>query len=182
MRKMTLIVGCALLLVGIVAGLALAKGPMARAKLVDAQGNEVAQAYFTAVSAQRGVVSGVNISLRVSKLPPGMHALHIHGVGQCEPPDFKSAGPHFNPHGKKHGIKNPEGAHLGDLPNIAVGADGTATVEVFAKGVIPLGEGTNSLFHPGGTSLVIHAKPDDEMTDPSGTAGDRIACGVITQQ
>ena len=127
MRKMTLIVGCALLFVGIVAGLALAKGPIARAKLVDAQGNEVAQANFFIVQ------GGVNISLKVSKLSPGTHALHIHGVGQCEPPDFKSAGPHFNPHGKEHGIKNPEGAHLGDLPNIVVGADGTATVEVLPE-------------------------------------------------
>jgi Cu-Zn family superoxide dismutase len=99
-------------------------------------------------------------------------------VGKCDPPDFKTAGPHFNPDNKKHGVKNPDGPHAGDLSNIEVAADGTVRVTSLAPNVT-LGEGPNSLFHDGGTSLVIHAQADDLMTDPSGNSGARIACGVI---
>jgi Cu-Zn family superoxide dismutase len=99
-------------------------------------------------------------------------------VGKCDPPDFKSAGPHFNPDNKKHGSKNPDGPHAGDLPNFDVGPDGTAKVSVVAPNVT-LGDGPNSLFHPEGTALVIHEKADDYMTDPAGNAGARIACGVV---
>ena len=99
-------------------------------------------------------------------------------VGKCDAPDFKTAGPHFNPDGKKHGTKNPEGPHAGDLSNFEVGADGRAKVSLLATRVT-LGEGPNSLFHPEGTSLVIQEKPDDYMTHPAGNAGARIACGVV---
>lgn len=114
----------------------------------------------------------------MSQLPPGQHALHVHAVGKCEAPDFKSAGPHFNPEGKKHGTQNPEGPHAGDLPNFEVSADGRAKTSVLATRVL-LSDGTNSLFQANGTSLVIHEKPDDNLNDPAGNAGTRIACGVV---
>lgn len=146
----------------------------AQAVLVNAQGEQVGRAWLEEVS------PGVKIKLTVSKLPPGVHAFHIHAVGRCEAPDFKSAGPHFNPYGKKHGMKSPDGAHAGDLPNLLVGTDGTAAVEVVAQGVT-LGAGAQSLFQPEGTSLVIHADADDNLTDPAGNAGVRIACGAIKE-
>jgi Cu-Zn family superoxide dismutase len=148
------------------------EGKTAQAELRNAQGEQVGTATLTEVP------DGVQISLEISNLPPGTHAFHIHSVGKCDPPDFASAGGHFNPEGKKHGLKNPEGPHAGDMPNITVGDDGTGEMEVVNERVT-LGEGRNSLFHEGGTSLVIHEKADDEVSDPSGNAGARIACGVI---
>lgn len=149
-------------------------GQAQRAKAVfrDADGREVGRAVLTESEA------GVRIRLELHHLPPGVHAFHIHETGQCNPPDFKSAGGHFNPDGRKHGRKNPQGAHAGDLPNILVGPDGAASVEVLAQGVT-FGPGESSLFKPAGTSLVIHASADDDVTDPAGNAGARIACGVI---
>jgi superoxide dismutase, Cu-Zn family len=124
------------------------------------------------------VQGGVRIDLDIAQLPPGIHALHVHAVGKCEGPDFKSAGPHFNPEGKKHGTQNPEGPHAGDLPNFEVGADGRAKTSVVATRV-SLGDGANSLFQSNGTALVIHEKEDDNLTDPAGNAGSRIACGPV---
>jgi Cu-Zn family superoxide dismutase len=121
----------------------------------------------------------VSITLDVQNLGPGEHAFHVHQVAKCEPP-FATAGPHFNPEARKHGLQNPDGAHAGDMNNITVGADGTGKVTVVNKQVT-LGAGANSLFTNGGTALVIHAKPDDMKTDPAGNAGDRIACGVIAK-
>jgi len=144
----------------------------ARAELKDAQGQTVGTATLKQTS------GGVSISLKVSKLPAGTHAFHIHAVGKCDPPAFTSAGGHFNPENKKHGLKNPDGPHAGDMPNITVDAKGAAKATVLNSRVT-LGEGANSLFHEGGTALIIHEKADDEMTDPVGNAGARIACGVI---
>jgi Cu-Zn family superoxide dismutase len=154
------------------AALAAPKGDSARAQLRNAEGRAVGTATL------KQVKSGVQISLSVSNLPAGTHAFHIHAVGKCEPPDFKTAGGHFNPEGKKHGLKNPEGPHAGDMPNIIVGANGKGKAKVVNTRVT-LGEGANSLFHEGGTALVIHEKADDDMTDPAGNAGNRTACGVV---
>ena len=123
--------------------------------------------------------NGVQISIRAFGLPPGTHGFHIHEAGICEPPDFTSAGPHFNPGGKQHGVNNAAGKHAGDLPNLMVGPDSGVAVTVVAEGVTLRPVGTNSLVRKGGTSLVIHANADDEMTDPSGNSGPRLACAVI---
>jgi superoxide dismutase, Cu-Zn family len=144
----------------------------ASAVLKDASGKEVGRAVFTATP------SGTLLSLTLTAAQPGVHALHIHAVGKCEPPDFKSAGPHFNPDQTKHGIMNPEGPHAGDLPNIHVPADGKLEVE-FLDPVVTLSQ-ESALFDTDGTSIVIHANADDYKTDPAGNSGDRIACGVIT--
>ncbi len=145
----------------------------AKAVLINAQGEPVGWATLTEVPGR-----GVRVQLKVSNLSSGRHAFHIHDVGKADAPDFKSAGGHFNPQHKQHGHKNPAGAHAGDLPNLLVGKDGKGRADIVVSGVT-LGEGENSLFHAGGTSLVVHASEDDQRTDPSGNAGARVACGVI---
>jgi len=144
----------------------------AHADIVNARGESVGSAKITAAK------KGVKIDVSVSKLAAGTHGIHIHAVGKCEGPDFKTAGGHFNPAGKKHGKDNPEGAHNGDLLNLEIGADGHGTASLLDANVT-LGDGPTSLFQPGGTALVIHASADDYKTDPAGNSGARIACGVI---
>jgi superoxide dismutase, Cu-Zn family len=145
----------------------------ASAVLKDASGKEVGRAVFTATP------SGALLNLTLTAAQPGVHALHIHAVGRCDPPDFKSAGPDFNPDQTKHGIMNPEGPHAGDLPNIHVSPDGKLEVE-FLNPVVTISQEA-ALLDTDGTSIVIHANADDYKTDPDGNSGPGIACGVITR-
>ena len=120
------------------------------------------------------------IKLAVKGVPPGQHAFHVHAVGKCEPP-FTSAGGHFNPAGKKHGMEAAEGSHAGDMPNLFIPASGELTVEI-ANPMISLVKGQpNTVFDADGSAVIIHAGADDYKTDPTGNAGDRIACGVIVE-
>ena len=176
MKRNLLIFGLVLAMAGLSSAESVVKThPQAKATLINAERKEVGTATF------EDVPGGIKIDLQVSGLSAGPHALHIHSVGLCEPPDFKSAGPHFNPAHKQHGKQNPEGPHAGDLADLIVRPDGTGDYDALVPGITVFGEGENSLFHPGGTSLVIHASPDDNKTDPAGNAGARIACGIITR-
>ncbi len=124
--------------------------------------------------------SGANIALavNVSGLNDGTYAMHLHQTGKCEGPDYKTAGPHWNPGNRQHGLNNPQGAHGGDLPNLTVTGGGSARY----SGVIPgiLLTGAAGLMDADGAAFIIHAKADDGTTDPSGNSGDRIICGVLT--
>jgi len=145
-----------------------------KVELKDSQGKSVG----TVTLSNQG--SGVALKLHLHDLPFGEHAIHFHQSPKCDAPDFKSAGPHFNPDGKKHGLENPEGHHAGDMLNFTVDAKGKANLSLEDKDVT-LADGPHSLFGNGGTAIVIHAKADDMKTDPSGNSGDRIACGAITK-
>ncbi|GGM37101.1 superoxide dismutase [Paraliobacillus quinghaiensis] len=122
---------------------------------------------------------GVSVELSAEGLEPGLHGIHVHEYAKCDPPDFQSAGNHYNPDGKEHGLMHPEGSHLGDMPNIEVDGDGTVEAELLVPGAT-LTEGNYSLLQGEGTSIVIHEKQDDGVSQPSGDAGKRIACGLIT--
>jgi Cu-Zn family superoxide dismutase len=143
--------------------------------LMDAKGQPVGAAKIS--DANKG---GVVIQLNVKGLPAGEHAAHIHQNAKCEGPAFTTAGGHFNPEMKHHGLDNPEGPHAGDMPNFTVTPKGTSKATLVDPRV-NLGSGDHSVFANGGTALVIHAKADDMKTDPAGNAGDRIACGTIAR-
>jgi Cu-Zn family superoxide dismutase len=144
----------------------------AKAALKNADGKDVGSAELTQTP------HGVLIRLSVKGLPPGEHAFHVHGVGKCEPP-FTSAGGHFNPENKKHGVMAAGGPHAGDMPNLHIPSSGDLVVEV-VNAAITLDKGKpNSVFQTNGTALIVHAGKDDYKSDPTGEAGGRIACGVI---
>lgn len=151
-----------------------AKGNSITVKVKDAGGKDVGTVTIKSAG------PGVSLKLDLHGLPAGEHAIHFHQTARCDGPDFKSAGGHFNPEGKKHGLDNPEGSHAGDMLNFAVDDKGTAKASIVNKNVT-LGSDAHSLFSNGGTALVVHAKADDMKTDPAGNAGDRIACGVIAK-
>jgi Cu-Zn family superoxide dismutase len=174
MRRRYLLAGLLLLfgnyaLAGVIGGAASAK-----AVIKDPGGKTVGTSVLTQTA------QGVAMVVEVSQLPPGLHGIHVHAIGACDPPDFKTAGGHYNPHAKKHGLKSPEGAHAGDLPNLLVGPDGAGKLSATLVGATLDRGNPASLLNPNGTSIIIHAKADDEVTDPAGNSGDRIACGIIT--
>ena len=151
-----------------------AQAQTAKAALKDATGKDVGQVQLTQTP------HGVLLKLSVKGIPPGEHAFHVHAVGKCEPP-FTSAGGHFNPASKKHGMQAAEGQHAGDMPNLYIPANGELVVEV-ANPMISLVKGQpNTVFDADGSAIIIHAGVDDYKTDPTGNAGDRIACGVIVE-
>ncbi|WP_343346218.1 superoxide dismutase family protein [Sphingomicrobium sp. XHP0239] len=145
---------------------------MQQAQLMDADGNSVGTVEYRD--------DGTNLTLMVqaSGLAEGPHAVHLHETGMCKGPEFQSAGGHWNPEGNQHGRDNPEGAHLGDLANMTVGADGMGQSNFIVEGV-GVSSGRYSLSDSDGTALMIHAEADDYQTDPGGDAGSRVACAVL---
>lgn len=147
---------------------------VATATLRNAEGKIVGTAAITAM--------GETLTLRIlaSALPQGVHGLHLHTIGKCDGPDFSSAGGHLNPHGRRHGMNNVAGTHLGDLPNLTVGASEAGAISFALPD--PRTTAEAALFDADGSAIVIHAAADDNVTDPSGNSGPRIACGVFVRQ
>lgn len=142
------------------------------AELRRADGHVVAHASAT----QAG--EAVQVRIEATGLPAGTYGAHVHTTGRCEGPDFASAGAHWNPMGRQHGSENPQGPHMGDLPNLVVGADGHGSV-AFEIPNAALHGGENAVLDQDGAAVVVHAAPDDYRTDPSGNSGARIACGAL---
>jgi superoxide dismutase, Cu-Zn family len=143
----------------------------AKASLQDAKGQAVGDVTFEQTP------HGVLIRGTLSNLTPGIHAIHIHEAGKCEGPEFKTAGGHFNPNKKSHGMMAAGGKHEGDLPNLYAGQDGKVQFEFFAAHGLTV----KSMMDADGSAVVVHAKADDHKTDPAGDAGGRIACGVVSK-
>jgi superoxide dismutase, Cu-Zn family len=149
-----------------------APAPMATGTFHNATGDRVGVATLT------DSAGTLQLGVSAASLTPGAHGFHVHAGGACEAPGFSSAGPHLNPEHRQHGRLNPDGPHLGDLPNLVAKSDGSVDTS-FAVPRALAGPGPGSVRQPGGTALVIHAGPDDERTDPSGDSGARVACAVL---
>jgi superoxide dismutase, Cu-Zn family len=122
----------------------------------------------------------VHVDIASLALPAGTHGIHFHSVAKCDggTTAFSTAGPHFNPLGKEHGLNNPAGPHAGDAPNIVIPANGVGRVS-FTTDRVSLTPGTMSLFDADGSSIVVHANPDDQVSQPAGNSGPRVACGIV---
>lgn len=151
------------------------RGPSAAAELMNSGGQKVGTATLTEEGGK------VRIVVEVTGLSPGQHGLHIHAVGKCDPPGFTTAGGHYNPLARKHGLASPEGAHAGDLPNLVADASGKARYEQ-STAALTLRDGSLSVFDADGSALVIHEKEDDQKTDPTGNSGGRVTCGVLVRR
>jgi Cu-Zn family superoxide dismutase len=159
------------ILAGLLAGCTAVDVPVAAppVSLIDGSGQTIG----TVVAAQTS--GGIALTVRASGLPHGLHGIHVHSVGRCDPPTFESAGAHWNPAKRKHGLNNPAGPHAGDIPNITASSTGVASdTVVLAQASFAL------LADADGSALVIHAHPDDYVTDPSGNSGTRLACAVLS--
>jgi superoxide dismutase, Cu-Zn family len=154
---------------------AAAPDPSVTAMMRDASGRDLGTLTLTDAG------GGISVSGTLRGLPPGDHGMHIHMVGRCDPPTFESAGEHWNPTTRQHGTENPQGPHLGDLPNVTVGTDSTATVQGTTTGGSLRGT-TNMLLDADGGAVIIHTSRDDLKTDPSGGSGAPIACGAVSGQ
>ncbi len=145
-----------------------ATAEMATAILKTADGADAGM--VTATARDRDLL----ISVTAAGLTAGDHGIHVHATGKCDGPKFETAGGHWNPAGAKHGLSNPEGQHHGDMPNLTIATDGTGKMEYVIEGT-----SITEMLDADGAALVIHARADDQMTDPSGDSGDRVACGVF---
>ena len=166
-----LVVGVALVL-GVTG--ASAQQPGATVELRNGEGQVVGTATLTQEA------GGVRVAIQAPNMPPGAHGFHFHEVGRCDPPMFMTAGAHYNPTGAQHGLNNPAGPHAGDLPNLEIGADGSGQFDV-VNTRLTLSDSPSTLFDADGSALLVHADADDNVTDPSGNSGGRIACGVVTR-
>lgn len=166
------LVGLALL--GLTAGVAAAGGSThAEARIIDGAGQTIGWAQLTEDAAGR-----LHLNVQVAGLTTGRHGIHLHAIGQCVGPTFASAGGHHNPDGAEHGLDNPDGAHAGDLPNLVVNVAGRGHLDAVSHHAT-LSSGRVSLLDADGSAIVIHASEDDQVTDPTGNSGARVACGVI---
>jgi superoxide dismutase, Cu-Zn family len=179
MRRIHGITGAVLIAVAMrVAGCAGAQAPasetsrLAWAELKNARGESVGSALLLEEDGR------VRIVVQAGGLSPGRHGVHVHAAGRCEAPGFESAGDHFNPLDKKHGLESPEGAHAGDLPSLEADASGR-TEYVAITDRLTLAPGPTSIFDADGSAIVIHADADDQRTDPAGNSGERVLCGPL---
>lgn len=145
------------------------RGGGASAELAPTQGNQA-----------RGTVTfepgdeGLRITAHLEGLQPGVHGFHLHENGDCSAPDASSAGEHWNPTQQPHGSPQAAQRHLGDLGNVTADADGNAHLSTVVSGL-----GLEAEHSVMGRAVVVHARPDDFVTQPSGNAGARVACGVV---
>jgi superoxide dismutase, Cu-Zn family len=158
---------------------AVAAGPAgprhAEGTFIDTTGSEIGSIHLTQDG--NGVV---HVDVKVDGLSAGLHGIHIHSVGSCTAPTFVSAGGHYNPLGHQHGLLNPNGPHAGDLPNLIVDGEGHGRLHVTSDRVT-LSAGVAGLFDGDGSAFIIHANPDDLITDAgNGGSGARIACGAVS--